>query len=467
MARECAVALSVAAIALSALASSADAARPPPGKLPLAVTSEHFAVHYTDAAGNPDAVSVAQAAGASAIAESAYGTFAGSLGYPPPIDDGNGTVDIYVMALTNAGGDIAGVAAPDNTTTPTSSGYIRIPPASVGNATVISHELFHVFQYAIRTGEPKFLSEGTAEWAAYRATGQIGAGDLSAYPNELPTTLNCAGSTNPRCPYRRWVFWNYLATRFGDDIVREVYQRVAAMGTKTDDGVLQAIDQATAGRGSSLPGAFGDFVVGALPFVTKPAASIVTPGSPAVMQPAKLVADHLAADVVDIRSLKTNCGKRLLRVAIAIPPGGRAALRIGGSGPPIPVTGSTTLPWDTCSGQFARLALVNPSSTADDQTFVVRVLLRPVVPKLVISVPSKAKLKRKKPRLRFVVTSNAKTTLIATLKSPKIVKRFRLKVGRNELSLALPKGYSKGSKTLTLEVSGRPAVKRGVKLSYK
>jgi hypothetical protein len=121
---------------------------------------------------------------------------------------------------------------------------------------VIAHEMFHVLQYALTVGAPKFVSEGLAEWAGYHLNPDTR--ELAGYDPRVP--LDCANDAEcgGGAPfYSSWPFWEYASERFGESFARQVYGQQALLGrTATPTAALEAALRA---RGSNLSVAFRQF----------------------------------------------------------------------------------------------------------------------------------------------------------------------------------------------------------------
>jgi hypothetical protein len=123
--------------------------------LPEQLTTTHFAVHYDGAAASPAKPILHQdAADLAGLLEQAYTHFVTSLGYPAPLNDGDGLIDVYVTDLSSSGA--LGVAFADNAVAQT-SGYLQIDDGMVRSSETIAHELFHLIQYSQRRPFRKFV----------------------------------------------------------------------------------------------------------------------------------------------------------------------------------------------------------------------------------------------------------------------------------------------------------------------
>ena len=186
----------------------------------LASPGGHFLVHYADPTTAQTAAHVGD------VLEAALARDVGEWGWPAPVDDGDGRVDVYLFTQP----DIEGAANPDPGPRPT-SGWIQT--GADESDIVIAQELLHVLQYAIGVHEPAvYVTEGTAHWAGNRFAGdegQLVSVPLWANSNYLGTPLDCPASSpchnNAGPATAGWAFFEYLAERFGPQIVVDAYTR--------------------------------------------------------------------------------------------------------------------------------------------------------------------------------------------------------------------------------------------------
>ena len=110
-------------------ASPAGAARPGLG-FPETLNTTHFQIHFTGDLADPARITDQQAGDLGQLAEQSYTTEVTTWGYPPPIDDGDGKIDIWVTSL---GPDVLGYAFSDGPVP--SSAYIEIDPGTWTTST--------------------------------------------------------------------------------------------------------------------------------------------------------------------------------------------------------------------------------------------------------------------------------------------------------------------------------------------
>jgi hypothetical protein len=364
------------------------------------MSSPHFVVHYTpsfeDTDNDPttEDTFAPQAAGdLLVLAEKAYAGLL-ALGYPAPLNDGDGKIDVFV---TDLAAPAFGYATPDNPLAAQSSGWIALDPAFGTSIHPIAHELYHLIQFSIWMGDQTWLAEATAEWSGLRLAGYPAYG-LSLF--DAPgVSLDCYG---PSCGetgyemggYNRWIFVEYLAQRFGTGIVEELFERARDLGSTGAPNV--PLEAAFAARGTSLSAVFSDFArqnmtggytAGGLQGrEATPAATVYTGTESATLDPESVVVNHLGARYVSFRAalegeiVSTPCYAATLTLTVTVPSGiGAKPLWYwngpGGAATALPLDGSTaklSVPWYTCSTEYrGTLMLPNPSVTTDAQEFVV------------------------------------------------------------------------------------------------
>lgn len=163
----------------------------------------------------------------------------GRLGYRRPVPDGSrggdSRLDVY---LKNVGDDgLYGYCAPERSGPEwTASGYcvldndfaraeFGVPPDD-SLRVAAAHEFFHAIQFAYDYAEDGWLMEATATWVEERVVddvndnrqylprGQVGR---PGEPLDLDQGMNGFNQ------YGNWAFFEYLSTRFGEDIVRRIW----------------------------------------------------------------------------------------------------------------------------------------------------------------------------------------------------------------------------------------------------
>ena len=460
-------------------AAGALAARPDTtGWAQLPSSDGHFLVHY------PPGVDAGDASAAAAGFESAYATEVGGWGFPAPLPDGDPLIDVYVEDA----GDHLGEAHHDDPAAPTTSGYVVIDPSSVHDAATAAHELFHLIQYAIYAHGAKFLVEGSAEWAganvAHTTTWLFSYWAAPEQSLECAPGSACAPSPDEDRSYSRWLFWDYLSERYGPGIVAQVLGRAGDLAAGTDAGMdLQAVDDVLVAHGSSLAEAFDGFSAanadGSYAFSglagsgqrPRPALATYTGVTNATLPDRVLGVDHLAAVYVslssgDPRYSSAGCGVATLHLSVELPPGAgsRPAVADGAGLHPLAGNGDTAgvdLPWTTCQGSSALLALPNASRSLDGARFLVHasVAVAPptpragtAAPRIGLSLAKRPKLDRKRPFLRFRVRSSGAGILQVLLRSRYVRGSYGLHRGLNRLRLRLPRHLRAGDNQFVVTV---------------
>ena len=169
----------------------------------------------------------------------------GKLGYRAPLADGrrggNGKLDVYLKELGRRG--LFGYCAPERRSRNArwlASGYCVIdndfarkqfgsPPRQSLRVTA-AHEFFHAVQFAYDYGEDHWLMESTATWIEERVADKVN--DNRQYlrfgqvgqPAQPLDKFNQQGFNQ----YGNWAFFEYLSDRFGNGVVRTIWNRAGA-----------------------------------------------------------------------------------------------------------------------------------------------------------------------------------------------------------------------------------------------
>jgi hypothetical protein len=483
--------------ATAAISASGTALGARPTGLEQAQSSTHFVAHYTLAGEH--------AAPSSEAVEAMLGTFEAALAhhtteleFPPPLDDGDGRTDVFVLDLASV--KALGAAISDNSPALQASGYLYMDDGSITSAETVAHELFHLIQIGQWQPMDRYVLEATAEWAGFRfvdfgltvdagleepvALGEtLGAPDMS---------LTCSGgsacgfSGYEAGGYSRWHFYEYVTERFGGQPVKEIFAKAKALNEPglTSGDILTAY---FADKGTTLGNVFGDWTVAnmngnytaaGLKGVQPVAFSTTLTGSESGALAAQRVpVNHLAARYVAFKRGSGSsgpCYAATLNVTVTLP--AAAASRpyflwtMPGSTPvPFAIDGSTarvSVPWDTCVWQYNGLvSLPNTSTTVDAATFTVNATITvdksriatstpppaptyngPTVPaptgdeapSIALYGPETLRVSRKKRVLRLVVFSSGDGKLDAQLGALGLGTRV-LRAGNNELRFTLPK----------------------------
>lgn len=393
--------LLVALICLCAglAAAPAGAVRPLAGPLtayPEVLTTEHFEIHYTGELADPpnlDRIVQQDAGELAANAERAYATIVGAWGYPAPLNDGDGKVDIWVQNLNPASTGTVAFVSPDAAGN-VSTSWMAVDPSVVRSQHVVAHELLHVLQVGTWIPADGWLLEGTAEWGGFAVDGYAGTeGSIGAPDMSLDCDSDSCGDDGYETGgYSRWPFFQYASERFGNAFARDVFAKGATLADPAKTGA-QLLDATLADKGTSLSETFNDYtlanVAGAyaaapLKGVPPTVHSTTLTGTATAALPVQRVAvNHLAGRYLEFQrgaGVSSQCFAATLSLTVALPAGSASrpvffSSSLGAAGQRLAVDGSTasiTVPWDTCSGSVdGYLALPNPSSTADSQVFTV------------------------------------------------------------------------------------------------
>lgn len=396
--------LSVLVFLLAAVLGGPALAAPPPdaGTYTDTLTTEHFVVHFTGSLAEDDPIVRQWAGELAANAEWALETYA-SWGFPAPVDDGDGNnrIEVWVGELDDIQEDLLGLAVPIGAGA-TRAGYILVDDDAVREPHVIAHEVFHLVQFAMFHGGNAWFYEATAEWAALRLRGFpadvfLDAEDDAVDFHEPDNSIDCEGA---QCGlegyeaggYSRWTFWQYLAERWGQGVVKEVWDDVAAHADPGYDGD-DAIAAVLAGKGTTLPAVLNDYALALLKgeFQTEslkgklPRAygTVETPRLDATLIPVRVAVNRLATRFLQFappaQPSDDHCHPATLTLTVTLPSGvtSRPHFYVPATGAltALSVNGTTatgTAAWDTCSSEAPGfLSLPNGSATLDARTFVV------------------------------------------------------------------------------------------------
>jgi hypothetical protein len=184
-----------------------------------------------------------------AILNQVYGFEVGKLGYRRPVPDaehgGNSKFDVYLKDL---GVGLYGFCVPEYYkpgSRKVASSYCVIDNdfaadqfsgTPLANLKVtLAHEFFHAVQYAYDIKDDPWIYESTATWMEERFADKVD--DNRQYlpngqvrrPHVPLDTFNDSGAH-----YGNWVWWEYLSSRFGNRIVRTVWDRLDANTGRPD-----------------------------------------------------------------------------------------------------------------------------------------------------------------------------------------------------------------------------------------
>ena len=234
--------------------------------------TEHFRIHYT--LEGADATSEAFINALAISVEEIWRIQIGQMGWLPPPSDGarggNGLYDVYMADLYGSGESALGYTSPENLTGDTlttpdvieqgASSYIvlendmDVPEAEETTAiallrTTMSHEFNHAIQFGYAVDDLQIYYEATATWMETAAlVKDEDATNYVQYIYKYPEL--CFGTNADEASglsvYGHWLFIQALVDAFGPDVVRELWQNIAAY-----DG-LDALSQTVAAHGETL-----------------------------------------------------------------------------------------------------------------------------------------------------------------------------------------------------------------------
>jgi hypothetical protein len=452
------------------------------------VQSAHFNIFYTTDPTQAQAITNAQAGDLAAFGEQAYAAYA-ALGFPTPVDDGSGKIEISVVAPPS----------PQTWSYLPCHGSAQVNFKMIGAASealVMGTLTFEASE--MRTWDPShwsdfWLFEGAGAWAWSKSLGypQSAVNDLG--PSEVsldcsdPGEIGCSKNEFENLGLTRWPFYEYLAQRFGTNFITTVLHYGASAGV-----ALQGLKDGLSTYKQTLPDVFNDFVVremtggwgitsldSVVPTVSGP--PLFTGAATADLGSRVVSVDHLAARYVEFDrgdgSAGHPCFAASLTINVALPAGvgsrpyffwnvkgsSPVALSISGN------TATTTVPWDTCLWPTNRgyLALPNPSTTVNSANYtitshltvdtsaqvnvigppspvsiwgqVVPVPTADVVPSIQVFGPELIRVSAKDRLIRLIVQSSGPGAVQATLGSV-LLGNSQLRAGNNDLRFAVPKG---------------------------
>jgi hypothetical protein len=366
---------------------------------PELLSTDHFEIHFTGELITPPnlaRINRQQAGDLATGAERAYATYVTTWGYPPPLDDGDGKVDIWVLDLQTTTPGLLAFVAPDFGTNPSTS-WMAIDARVVNPEQVqqvVAHELMHVLQVGTWVPADGWLLEGSAEWGGFAVDGYRGIEGSIGKPD---MSLDCDGDScgdddYEAGGYSRWPFFQYLSERFGNTIVRDVFAKGAALADPAKTGG-QLLHATLVDKGTTLPDAFNDYTLANVSGSYADAAlkglapatysTTLTGAATAALPVQRISVNHLATRYLKLTrgaGVSSQCFAATLSLTVAMPAASASkpaffSAALGAVGQRLSISGNTaslTVPWDTCLGSAdGYLALPNASSTADSQVFTV------------------------------------------------------------------------------------------------
>jgi hypothetical protein len=393
-------ALALALVGLAVGVPSASAIDPFPFVGIQTLSSPHFMVHYNRNDQDTtcsDAITAEQAGDIAGMFERAYALYT-SWGYGPPVDDGDGLVDVSIDDFSADCVSYGGIGAPTpldqwdgviSPVAPAGAGDVHLAWTSEGTISyrVVAHELFHLFENAIAPNADAWLQEGSAEWAAARATVADGGTVTNAGGSLDCFGAQCGDDKAEKNGYPSWLVLEYLTERYHDDSkVRAVWSQAAAnpgAPATTDLAAVLDVPLGTFYNDFATARLTGNFtfepLVGGLP---QPTATIDVADVSGAIPTANLTVNHLGARYVALTHGANDgpCYEATLNLNVALPAGVESqpaywAGTEGSSAQMLTISGSNasiTVPWNTCEDSpDASISLPNDTLDLDGREFAV------------------------------------------------------------------------------------------------
>ncbi|MBC9733240.1 MXAN_6640 family putative metalloprotease [Nocardioides marmotae] len=198
------------------------------------------------------------------------------MGYRPPAKDGrrggNGKFDVYLKELGSKG--LYGYCVPEYRVAGrkwVASGYCVLdndfaqaqfgaPPAQSLKVTA-AHEFFHAIQFAYDYNEDRWLMESTATWMEERVADGVDDNRqyLSASQVKQPASSLDVFQPSGFAQYGNWTLWEYLGRRFGNGIVKKVWNKAGAFKGAPNMYSTKALRKAIGGKGGGFASVFAAY----------------------------------------------------------------------------------------------------------------------------------------------------------------------------------------------------------------
>ena len=200
----------------------------------------------------------------------------GRLGYRKPLKDGhrggNKKFDVYLKDVGSVG--LYGYCAAETRIQRfLASGYCVLDndfstaqfPSSPKKSLKVTaaHEFFHAVQYAYDAEDDRWLIEATATWMEERVAD--GANDNRQYlpygqvkDPYSPLDTYGGGALNQ---YGNWAFFEFLSKKYGSDIVRQIWSKMAADKKSPDLYSTQAVVRVLKSKGGFVKN-YAEFAAG-------------------------------------------------------------------------------------------------------------------------------------------------------------------------------------------------------------
>ncbi len=213
-----------------------------------------------------------------AVMDSVWSTIVDQMGYRAPLTDGvKGGSPLFDVYLKDLGGDLYGFCAGERRVKKrTASGYCVLDndfaAAQFPNGTptdnllvTAGHEFFHSVQYAYDYAEDPWMLESTATWMEERIATQVNDNrqylpSSQIYAPYVPLDVFSRTSTYQ---YGNWVFWEYLTSRYGNDIVQKAWKQAGSLRSDGGKYSITALEKVLKRKGG-LTKVYAKFAAGNL-----------------------------------------------------------------------------------------------------------------------------------------------------------------------------------------------------------
>ncbi len=280
------------------------------------------------------------------VMEQVWRHHVGSLHYRPPAGDGGAggseKFDVYLKELGDQG--LYGYCAPELRVPQhpkQASGFcvldndfarsqFKRPPIQTLRVTA-AHEFFHAIQFAYDFREDPWLLESTATWMEERFADSINDNRTYLRYGQVakPQTSLDLFESSGYAHYGNWAFWEYLSSRFGNGVVRQVIQRTGTGDGLPDDYSVEALSHVLRGKGG-LSAVFAAYAAGNTDPRTTYEEGAAFPAADPVAKAMLRAADrrfgfstrinHLASKTVKLKPDATVAGRRWrLRLTVNAP----------------------------------------------------------------------------------------------------------------------------------------------------
>lgn len=239
------------------------------------VCGTNVCVHYVTS--TPDAATPAWVATTLGVMEEVYaGTTA--MGFLPPSADGlrggDSRLDVYLKDFKAKSPGVYGFCSAEDpkplpATYTSAAGYCVLdndfaPEEYGGQAAwnslrvTAAHEFFHAVQYTYDVGEDRWFMESTATWMEERLYNDVNDNRQYLRVSQMAAPYIPLDTYAAGAHYGNWIFWEYLSTRFGTDIVRKVWTK-AGNGPKARKTYSMKAIRKVLGK-KKFPKVYGDFI---------------------------------------------------------------------------------------------------------------------------------------------------------------------------------------------------------------